>query len=517
VTSPGDGAKSSPYLLDRARRAGHKELIVVEGLFDVALLQARGETRAVASVAAQFSGEQLKTLVRCGIEKVYVVGDPDGGGDRGTLANVEALLNLGITPYVPPRLPDGMDPDEFILERGMKAWNANIKQSVHGLRHKARLILTEYGEREPGDDQWSDDVVRKAREYAARFGAEQRDALRRYFWPEIAAATGSRVDDLCQTEEATRLVSQDSQDSLGSFDSLELGQAWPEPPEKAAYYGLAGEIVDAIDPHTEASREALLIQFLVAFGNLIGRKPYRVIGGSRHHCNLFAILVGKTGKGRKGTSWAWIERFIEATGVDPEWLKDRVQPGLSSGEGVIYAIRDPLRVKEPVKNKKSGLVLTYQDTIRDHGVEDKRLLILEEEFASALRVAARDGNTLSPLLRQLWDGKRLGNLTKNSPYKATDPHGSILGHITRSDLLENLKSNEKANGYANRFLWVCTRRSKVLPDGGGIPQWGGIIADFKTVVDHARGSRPWIYPCPRPYPVHGTGTHFDKPFLCMPV
>src|SRR5262249_39057283 len=91
VALPGKDTKASPLCFDRARRAGHEELVLLEGVFDALLLQARGETRAVASVAAQVSGKQLRTLQRCKVRRVYVCGDPDGGGDRGTLANVEAL------------------------------------------------------------------------------------------------------------------------------------------------------------------------------------------------------------------------------------------------------------------------------------------------------------------------------------------------------------------------------------------------------------------------------------------
>jgi hypothetical protein len=254
--------------------------------------------------------------------------------------------------------------------------------------------------------------------------------------------------------------------SLGSWDSLDSSSQWPKPPGRMAFSGLAGEAVNAIAPHTEASRVALLVQFLVAFGNAIGRKAHRVIGGSRHHCNLFVVLVGQTAKGRKGTSWAWNERLFEA--ADPDWSSDCVHGGLSSGESLIYALRDPVIVKEAIKDKKTGQV-SYNDVVRDQGVSDKRLLVVEEEFASVLRVGGREENTLSTVLRQAWDGKRMGNLTKNSPFKVTDPHVSIIGHITRPDLLQHLTGNDKANGYANRFLWVCVKRSKLLPDGGGNP------------------------------------------------
>jgi hypothetical protein len=66
----------------------------------------------------------------------------------------------------------------------------------------------------------------------------------------------------------------------------------------------------------------------------------------------------------------------------------------------------------------------------------------------------------------MWDTGSLRTLTKNSPAKATDAHGSIIGHITRDELRRYLGSTEAGNGFANRFQWVCVRRSKVLPEGG---------------------------------------------------
>ncbi|MFI5324421.1 MAG: hypothetical protein ACHQ6U_13055, partial [Thermodesulfobacteriota bacterium] len=97
---------------------------------------------------------------------------------------------------------------------------------------------------------------------------------------------------------------------------------------------------------------------------------------------------------------------------------------------------------------------------------DKRLLVLEGELAQTLKVLSREGNTLSPLIRLAWDSGDLHSLTKNNPGKATGAHVSIIGHITRQELVRGLSEIETGNGFANRFLWVCVRRSKSLPFGG---------------------------------------------------
>jgi hypothetical protein len=61
-------------------------------------------------------------------------------------------------------------------------------------------------------------------------------------------------------------------------------------------------------------------------------------------------------------------------------------------------------------------------------------------------------------------------MTKNSPTRSTGAHVSIIGHITKAELLRHLSDTEAANGFANRFLWLMVRRSKALPFGGDVPR-----------------------------------------------
>jgi len=222
---------------------------------------------------------------------------------------------------------------------------------------------------------------------------------------------------------------------------------WPHPLAEDAFYGLAGDIVRTIEPHTEADPAALMIQLLTTFGNVVGREAHFMVEATPHHPNLFAVVVGDTAKSRKGTSWGHIHSFFEP--VDDLWIQERIQNGLSSGEGLIWAVRDGLGKD-------------------DIGVNDKRLMVVEGEFASTLRVLKREGNTLSAVMRSAWDTGTLNTLTKNSPARATGAHISIIGHITRHELLRYLDDTEAGNGFGNRFLWGCARRSKCLPEGGRI-------------------------------------------------
>ena len=262
-----------------------------------------------------------------------------------------------------------------------------------------------------------------------------------------------------------------------------LTPEWPAPMAPEAFHGLPGEFVRLVDPHTEADPAGLLVQFLVAVGSVIGRRPYFVAEADKHHLNLFAAMVGASAKGRKGTSWGHIRNAL--ADVDETW-PERVVHGLSSGEGLIWAVRDPITQRQPVKEK--GRVTDYEDVLVDPGVEDKRLLVVEGEFATALRVLGREGNILSAAVRNAWDTGDLRTLTKNSPAKATGAHISIIGHVTRDELLRYLGTTEAANGFANRFLWVCVRRSKVLPDGGRLHEvdMAPFVRRLRAAVEFAR-------------------------------
>ena len=162
--------------------------------------------------------------------------------------------------------------------------------------------------------------------------------------------------------------------------------------------------------------------------------------------NLFGCFVGRSSRARKGVAKNRVLRLYED--VDSDWKSNRITAGLSSGEGLIYAVRDPL--------------------LDDPGVSDKRLLVIEPEFASPLRMMRREGNVLGATTRQAWDDGDLRTLTKNSPLRATGAHISIIGHITMAELKRELTATDAANGFGNRFIWVCVKRANELPDGGNL-------------------------------------------------
>jgi len=243
------------------------------------------------------------------------------------------------------------------------------------------------------------------------------------------------------------------------------------------YPGVVGEIVQAFAASTEAAPEPIALQFIVAAGSAMGRTPALEIGATRHGVNENLLVAGKTSKARKGDGKGIALRVLEL--ADPVWAMSCGASGLSSGEGLVHRVRDAIE-----KRNKNGKTETIDD-----GVTDKRLLVVETEFCSALKVMTREGNTLSPVLRDSWDGKTvLGTLTKASPTRATGAHISVIGHTTPEDLHAHLADVDAANGLMNRFLFVLTTRERLLawPDRVSAHVLDTLAARVRRALEAAR-------------------------------
>lgn len=198
-----------------------------------------------------------------------------------------------------------------------------------------------------------------------------------------------------------------------------------------AYQGLAGSFALGLEPHTEASPQTMLAQFLVAAGCAFGRGPYIQLGVEKHHTNLFTLIIGRTGQG-KGTSWSNVREVFNRASVD---LNE--SSGLSSGEGLVHAFQSDN--DQPV-----------------------RRLVHEPEFATVMNVAKREGNTVTGIMRQLWDGDRAQVMARKDPLKIEGAHLCIDAHVTPADLEELWRAGDSRNGYGNRFLMVESLRTRVM-------------------------------------------------------
>jgi len=235
---------------------------------------------------------------------------------------------------------------------------------------------------------------------------------------------------------------------------------WPILSPKALF-GIAGRFVELATRNSEADPAAVLFTFLARFGAEVGTRVQLHIGDTTHAPRLFIVIVGNSSKSRKGTSAAPVLIFFDKIScMDASYTIARTTPGpLSSGEGIVYNVRD------------ASTSTNYKgDDVHDPGVNDKRLFVLEEELGALLDCIKRQGNTVSTILRTLYDTGNCEPLTKGNRIKATGAGIGIVAHITNSELQKKLDATEALNGFGNRFLWICARRSKMVSRPDSMPQ-----------------------------------------------
>ncbi len=218
---------------------------------------------------------------------------------------------------------------------------------------------------------------------------------------------------------------------------------WPDPPAEAAYHGVLGDIALTVAPYTEADPVAVLGTLLSMFGAACGggRALYQ---GSMQRTNTSILLVGETGfRGRKGTALD-VGRSVFRLAypdLDGLWLV-----GVASGEAITGHLGRSAEIAE-----KSG------------GRPEARVLLVEPEFGRLLTIMNREGSTLSPVLRNAWDGVPLGHARARDESLITDHHVSLHGHITPTELRAKLTDTDAANGFANRILFLAVRRLRLIP------------------------------------------------------
>lgn len=237
-------------------------------------------------------------------------------------------------------------------------------------------------------------------------------------------------------------------------DSPHLHRNAPQP-DSICLYGLDCDVARAGSEGTETNAHAIAANFMAYLSCAIGRGVYLPIGNTRHHTRLFCLHIGRSGRGRKGDAVSLVLRIDAALrAIDDAFVPQIHRGGLSTREGLAALIHDGYRQGR-------------QDV---PAIEDKRLWVVESEFANVLHQGRRDGNTLSAALRDCWDGIDLKPATKSNRVYASDPHVCLSGAISPSELRGLMSAREMSNGFANRFLMIWAERSRMLPFPKETPQ-----------------------------------------------
>ena len=114
------------YALNMARKErGLKRLILVEGYMDVVSLRQQGVPGVVATLGTALTEEQARLFKRYAPE-VWVCYDGDGAGQKAILRALDIFESQDMPARVID-IPGGMDPDEYVREKGADGFEA-LKQ-----------------------------------------------------------------------------------------------------------------------------------------------------------------------------------------------------------------------------------------------------------------------------------------------------------------------------------------------------------------------------------------------------
>ncbi|QTN29603.1 DUF3987 domain-containing protein [Rhodoferax sp. AJA081-3] len=264
-------------------------------------------------------------------------------------------------------------------------------------------------------------------------------------------------------------------DEQSEDDSPDTHRNAPQP-DPVCLYGLVGDVARAGSEGTEANPYAIAANFMAYLSCAIGRGPYLPIGNTWHHARLYILHIGRSGRGRKGDAVSLVNRLDTAL----RQLRETAAPpihrgGLSSREGLVSLFHDGY------KNGK----------LEVPAIQDKRLWVVESEFANVLHQGRREGNTLSAALRDCWDGVSLKPATKSNRLYASHPHLCLSGAISPSELLSLMRARELTNGFANRFLMIWAERERIVPFPQATPQDAvdALAARILSVLEFVQAER----------------------------
>lgn len=244
-------------------------------------------------------------------------------------------------------------------------------------------------------------------------------------------------------------------------------------PNPACLYGLVGEVARAGSQGNETNPFAIATNFLAYLSCAIGRGTFLQIGNTDHHARIFSLHVGRSGRGRKGDSLSLVIKIDECIRSHLPALCPQIhRGGLSSREGLAALIHDGYE----------------QGSSEVPGVDDKRLWVVESEFANVLQQSRRKGNTLSTALRDCWDGVCIKPATKNNRVFASNPHVCLSGAITPNELTALMSSKDLSNGFANRFLIIWAERTKItaFPQATSVKEIEYLASRTQEILNFAK-------------------------------
>ena len=207
--------------LARQKMVETRTAVVVEGYTDVIVAHQFGASNVVSPLGTALTQQHVKMLRRF-VDRIVLLFDADTAGDTAVDRAVGLFLTQPIEIAI-ASMPEGVDPDEYLLQNGVEAFQSLIDSATDALSYKWKRLVREFNEN--GGDLTGQQRAVEAYlgQLASARGSGPVDAIR---WGS-ALARVSRLTDI-PTDELNRRFRARKQPSRGPIAPTAGGQEEPK-------------------------------------------------------------------------------------------------------------------------------------------------------------------------------------------------------------------------------------------------------------------------------------------------
>ena len=129
------------------KEADREKILLVEGNIDVMSLYQAGINYAVANLGTAFTINQANLLNR-NAKKIYICYDGDMAGKKATHKAIDILRSINAKSNI-VKLPDGLDPDDFIKKYGLSGFTAKLNEAKNSVEFEVSELMEIYDVNDP--------------------------------------------------------------------------------------------------------------------------------------------------------------------------------------------------------------------------------------------------------------------------------------------------------------------------------------------------------------------------------
>jgi len=243
------------YAFDRARRAMSDagRAIIVEGYLDAIACHDAGFTETVATMGTALTPDHVE-LLRRRVPRLALAFDADSAGMGAALRSRDLFEQAGLSVRV-VALPEGLDPDQVVRERGREAFEELVNAAVPMIEWELTRVFDRVKD---GTDLARMDGLREAAATLARLPAGvEREYYTRWLvgkWGSGSPAQGAAMEAAIREEIARSAARKRDTGRRRKQITSDQGDVNKQAPARKPLTGMYGAVLSGLIRHSEIGR-----------------------------------------------------------------------------------------------------------------------------------------------------------------------------------------------------------------------------------------------------------------------